>query len=215
MNPDNDSVSAFDVGSRTRIAEVEVGAGPRTLAFAADGSLWVVNKTDATLTVLNPTTRATLATVALPRASQPHGIVMSPAGNLAYVTLEATGKLLRLDTASRSITGTLDVGKHPRHLSIAGNGTQLYVSRFISPLLPGESGMQVAPTLSTGGEVLRINATTLQIDKTIVLRVSDVPDGANSGRGLPNYLGAAVISPDGSQGLGTAQGGQRPARRPA
>ena len=199
VNPDNDSVSAFNLSTRTRVAEVQVGADPRTLAQAADGTLWVVNKTDASISVLAPATGNVVATVALPRASQPHGIVMSPDGLLAYVTLEATGQLLRLDTASRSISGSLAVGQHPRHLSVTGDGSQLYVSRFISPLLPGESGLNIAPTLSTGGEVLRINASTLQLDKTIVLRVSDVPDGQNSGRGLPNYLGPAVISPDGSQ----------------
>ncbi|TMD03057.1 MAG: hypothetical protein E6J01_17125 [Chloroflexi bacterium] len=35
--------------------------------------------------------------------------------------------------------------------------------------------------------------------RTIVLQHSDRPDLENQGRGIPNYLGAATISPDGSQ----------------
>ncbi len=37
VNPDNDSVSVFDTGTRARVAEVAVGAQPQTLALAPSG----------------------------------------------------------------------------------------------------------------------------------------------------------------------------------
>jgi hypothetical protein len=69
--------------------------------------------------------------------------------------------------------------------------------------LPGEGTAVVATTSSgipVGGEVLAINAAgTMSVLKTIVLRHSDRDDGETQGRGVPNYLAAATISPDGTQ----------------
>ncbi len=48
-----------------------------------------------------------------------------------------------------------------------------------------------------GGEVVVVNGPAMTIERTIVLRHSDKPDFENQGRGIPNYLGAAAISPDG------------------
>ena len=39
----------------------------------------------------------------------------------------------------------------------------------------------------------------MRVVRTIVLQHSDKPDFENQGRGIPNYLGAAAISPDGTQ----------------
>ena len=35
--------------------------------------------------------------------------------------------------------GTVDVGPNPRHVSVSADGSRVYVSRFITPPLPGES----------------------------------------------------------------------------
>ena len=43
MNPDNNSVSVFDAVTRARLAEVNVGNAPRTLAVAPDGRVWVTD----------------------------------------------------------------------------------------------------------------------------------------------------------------------------
>ncbi len=42
-----------------------------------------------------------------------------------------------------------------------------------------------------------VNAPAMSVLSTIVLRHSDKPDFENQGRGVPNYLGAVAISPDG------------------
>lgn len=203
VNQDNDSVTAFDAANGSRIAEIAVGAAPRTLAVAPDGTVWVANQQGASISVINPANLAVARTIALPRASQPYGIVMSPAGGFAYVSLGATGQLTKIDVATSATIATLAVGANPRHLSVAGDGGTVYVSRFITPPLPGEATATVATTssgLPVGGQVVVINATgTMSVLKTIVLRHSDRPDFENQGRGLPNYLGAAALSPDGTQ----------------
>jgi len=199
VNQDNDSVSAFDAVTLGKLAEVAVGAAPRAIAVAPNGALWVSNKQAATISVIDPSTRAVVRTLTLPRGSQPFGIVMSPTANAAFVALEAGGSVLRFDTGTYAQTGSIAVGANVRHLSLSADGSTLYAARFITPPLPGESTATVSPTASTGGEVVQIATNTLVIVRTIVLQHSDKPDGENQGRGIPNYLGAAVISPDGSQ----------------
>ncbi|RZL99738.1 MAG: DUF1929 domain-containing protein, partial [Variovorax sp.] len=196
VNPDNDSVAVIDTATNARVAEIAVGASPRSVAVAPDGRIWVVNKASATLSILDPATLAVARTVTLPRASQPHGLVFAPGGGIAFVVLEALGQLQRLDAASGAVQATAAVGANPRHLSISADGATVLVSRFITPPLAGE-GTATVVTTTGGAEVLAVNASTLAISKTIVLRHSDKTDTEIQGAGIPNYLAAAVISPDG------------------
>ncbi len=78
--------------------------------------------------------------------------------------------------------------------------SRVYVSRFITPAQPGESTAVVqtsAGGVPTGGQVVVVDAASLVPQQTIVLRHSDKPDAENQGRGVPNYLGATALSPDG------------------
>ena len=199
VNQDNDSVSVFDAASFAKLGEIAVGTAPRSIARAPNGMIWVVGKQSGSLSVIDPSTRTVTRTITLARGSQPFGIVMSPVANVAYVALEAGGQVLKFDTATYAQTGSGAIGPNARHLSISGDGARLYVSRFVTPALPGEDTATVAPTASTGGEVLQLDAATLGLTRKIVLQHGDKPDTEIQGRGIPNYLGAAVISPDGSQ----------------
>lgn len=199
VNQDNNSVTAFDAVTRAKLGEVAVGAAPRSIARAANGMLWVTNKLGASISVIDPATRTVTRTIALPRASQPFGLAMSPTAAQAFVALEATGQLLRLDTGSYAQTASLGVGPNVRHVSVSADGASVFVSRFITPPLPGESTATVLPTAATGGELLQVSAATLSLVRTIKLQHSDKVDSEVSGAGIPNYLGAATISPDGSQ----------------
>src|SRR5690606_14247136 len=52
-------------------------------------------------------------------------------------------------------------------------------------------------TSGAGGEVLVIDPASMTVVKTVLLRHSDKADTEIAGSGIPNYLGAPVISPDG------------------
>ena len=199
VNQDGNSVSVFHQTTRARLAVVPVGAAPRTIARAANGQMWVTNKRDATLSVIDPVSLTVSRTIALPRASQPFGVVMNPSGTQAFVVLEAGGQLLRFDTASFAQTGALAIGLNARHAAVSGDGTQVHVSRFVTPALPGEATATVTPTAATGGQVLVVSASAMTLQRTTILQHSDKPDFENQGRGIPNYLGAVAISPDGTQ----------------
>ena len=202
VNPDADTVSVFDSVTRAKLAEVAVGAAPRTLALAADGSVWVANKGAASISVISASTLAVTRTVALPRASQPYGMAMARSSGHALVALEGTGQLLKINTSSFATAATLAVGANARHVSVAADGSTAYVSRFITPPLAGE-GSTAVQTAGAGGQVVVVDSgaasNAMVVQRTIVLAHSNVPDAENQGRGIPNYLGAAAISPDGSQ----------------
>ncbi len=200
VNPDADTVSAFDAASNQKLAERAVGTAPRALAASPASQLWVTNQRSDTVTVIDGSTLAVVGTVNLPYGSAPYGIVIADSGS-PYVVLEGSGRVARLNPANGAIEASVDVGPHARHLSISADGSRLYVARFITPPLPGESTASVATTLNgnpVGGEVLVLDASTLGRIATIVLRHSDDMDFENSGSGVPNYLGAPAISPDGT-----------------
>ncbi|NJN84608.1 MAG: PKD domain-containing protein, partial [Caldilineaceae bacterium] len=53
VNPDHDSVTAVDAVTLKKMFEAPVGRQPRTLAQAHDGTIWVVNEVDASISVLD------------------------------------------------------------------------------------------------------------------------------------------------------------------
>jgi YVTN family beta-propeller protein len=194
VNPDQNSVSVFDTTNHTKLAEIGVGAAPRSIARAADGSLWVANRDGASISVIGAAKLAVTRTTALPRASQPFGLVIGADGT-AYVALEAAGRVLKLDPNGATLA-TLAVGARPRHLALTADGSRLLVSRFITPPLAGE-GTASIDTTSGGGEVLVVSTATMALADTVRLAHSDRTDTEISGAGVPNYLGAALIAPDG------------------
>lgn len=200
VNADRDTVSAFDAATRTKLAEVPVGAAPRRLALAPDGRLWVSNRDDASISIVHTGRLSVVRTLPLPRASRPHGVVFAPDGSAAYVVLAATGEVLKLNPSTGARLASAPVGPEARDLAVTADGTGLLVSRFITPFQPGEATASVLGELggqATGGEVVMLKTASLSPVATVVLQHSRRPDSTVQGRGVPNYLGAAVISPDG------------------
>ncbi len=197
VNQDNDSVSVINTSTNARIAEIPVGSAPRAVAVIPGGEVWVSNKRGASISAINPGTLAVSRTLALPFASQPFGLAVDPSGGFVYVALEGSGRLLKMDAASGAVLASLNVGPNPRQLAVTGDGSKVYVSRFITPPLPGESTAAVQTPSGTGGEVLAVDAASMTVQGSIRLRHSDKPDSESQGRGVPNYLGAVAISPDG------------------
>lgn len=199
VNQDNDSVSVFDGATQQRLAEIPVGSAPRSVAVAPDGRIWVSNKGASTVSVIDPASMALVQSIPLLRAGQPHGLVFAPDGSAAYVVLEARGALVKLNPVSGAFMGSVNVGANPRHVAMSANSDKLLVSRFISSPLPGEATAVVRTQLDgadVGGDVLVVTPD-LVVERTVILHHSDKPDGAIQGRGLPNYLVAATIAPDG------------------
>ncbi len=197
VNPDNNTVSVIDTGTLSLLAEIEVGVEPVNVAEAQDGNVWVVNRQSASISVVSPVSLSVVANYPLQRASQPYGIVMDDNG--ALVALQAVGKVQRV-SAGGAPGLSVDVGANPRHLAVDANGSNLYVSRYITDSLPGEDTAVIIlddGTQQYGGEVLVLDAVTLAVQSTIVMEHINRIASEHEGPGVPNYLGPVVISPTG------------------
>ena len=201
VNPDNDSVTVIDAAVNLKLAEIPVGDDPRSLALAPDGRVWVVNKDSATISIIGTASLAVEATYALAPASRPYAVVIDELGGAAFVSLEGLGRVVKLDVATGNELASLDTGPDPRHLSLTDDRGTLYVSRFITPMLPGEDTTN--PTTvdglgnPVGGEILVVSTATMAWTDTVVLEHSFDQPSEQTGPGLPNYLGPAVIAPSG------------------
>ena len=195
-NPDNDSVTVIDSGSLARITEITVRDNPRSLALAPDGRVWAVNKDSASISIIDPATYGVVDEISLQPASRPHGIVFN--GHSAYVTLESIGELVQLDAQTGVEIFRQAAGLRPRHITMSGDGTTVYVTNYISEKLPGEHGPN--PDVSLGAGTVRqfgTSQTSMIPQQVITLQHSRRGVSENEGPGIANYLGPLVISPDG------------------
>ncbi len=182
VNADNDTISCLSTETLELLFEAPVGRHPRSLAVAPDGTLWVTNQDDASVSVLDAD-GTTLATSELPPASRPSGIVMNRARGVAYVALQALGEVAEIDLATRTVVRRASAGPWSTGVAVDASSSRIFVTRFIS-----------APT---GGEVAELSADSLELTRRFPLALDPGPDTEATARGVPNYLRAAVPSPDG------------------
>lgn len=184
VNTDNNSVAYIDALNNELLAEIPAGDHPRTLALDKEGNAWVANEEDASISIIAGTGQL-LKTIQLPNASRPYGICFDPLKEHCYVTLQGTGKLLKLDAEQRKILQTVDVGRSPRGIAITSDGKRILVTQFISP--------------QDKGLVRQIDAETMSMQEEIVLAFDQTPDFEDRGRGVPNFLSSITITPDGTE----------------
>jgi MYXO-CTERM domain-containing protein len=178
-NSDHGTISRLRSDDGSRLYEVAVGAFPSSLAKDSSGRVWVTNRDDSTLSVLDPATGAVLATHPLPWACRPEAVVIDALDNL-YVSASATGAVYRLRTDG-TVLDTLPL--FPTASGLGLHEDRLYVSRFISPDSGGEVAVVAVPAMTRTG--------------TIALPLDPGPDAEDGGRGVPNYLSPLRIDHSG------------------
>ncbi|OUS25774.1 hypothetical protein A9Q99_20175 [Gammaproteobacteria bacterium 45_16_T64] len=196
VNPDNNTVARSNAGLTT-VAEIAVGNHPATLVMSpASSEVFVTNKADATISVIDMTSNTVTRMIALPTASKPHGIVVSSNGLVLYVALEAVGQVVRIEATTGVVTHSVSLGGNLRHLALTDDDSTVYVTNFVTPMLNGESTANI-DVASGGGELYALNAATLAMDNKIELGYSNRGVTDVAGPGLPNYLNAPVLTPNG------------------
>jgi MYXO-CTERM domain-containing protein len=176
-NPDNASIGILSGETYSLLKEVPTFQKPTTLALAPNGRVWVAHQDDFVIALVDPDTGELVNVIPLPYASQPTGIAFSPAGDVAYVSLRALGKIVKLDAKTRAVLETFDVNRAPQALAVTGDGARVFATRFFSPLDHGELS-------ELGGA-------------TQFLVRDPGPDTDTSGRGVPNFVSAVTLTPDG------------------
>jgi YVTN family beta-propeller protein len=202
VNPDQDTVAVIDTGSNTLIQELPVGKNPRTLAQAADGTIWVVSQQHPSISIFHPTSFALLHVVPLPHGSLPYGICMTPDGSAAYVSFQGLGGVQKIGTVGRGVLASSAVPPSARGIAVSSTGRVL-VTRFLSPVQPP---LTLAAQAASHGEVVELDANC-SVVRTFTLAMDPGPGSADpditapptsstGSRGVPNYLTSLVITPD-------------------
>ena len=214
VNQDNDSVTVFNAATNAKVDGDQRRHRPAHDRGRAERPALGDEQVSGTISLIDPTSLTVVQTLTLPFASQPFGIAFAPTGGVAFVALEATGRVLKLDAATGAVLGTVDVGPNPRHVSVNSDGTLLYASRFVTPPLPGESTAQV----SAGRERWRSRRRRDRLDDR---EQHDHPASQRQGRlrdpgqrraELPRRAGHLAGR---RLGLGAFEAGQHPARHAA
>ena len=99
------TVSRIDLAAGQVTHEAAAGEGAEGIEVAPDGSVWVTNREEDTVTVHDPDTLETLAT--LPSAGFPIRVVFTPDGRHALVTNARAATMTVFDAAARAPVATV------------------------------------------------------------------------------------------------------------
>jgi YVTN family beta-propeller protein len=151
VNPDNNSVSFFDIrlDRLRRLAEVPVQTEPNGVAVLPDGSkAYVANTVSGTVSVIplqianglisKPSKHIVVGT-------EPYGVALTPNGKKLYVSNSRSDSVSVIDTTTDSVVKTItSVGPEPRGIAITNNGNAddndetAYVTQFLSLPVSGK-----------------------------------------------------------------------------
>ncbi|MDX1909338.1 MAG: YncE family protein [Bacteroidia bacterium] len=119
-------VLVYRTSDWTQTHEVEVGHLTSEVTFSADGSkVYAANTDEATLSVIDPTTKTVSATIAVGTA--PVGAWTADNGKM-YVDNETSKTVMEIDVATDAITATIDLGYKPGYVAYSDHHAELWVS---------------------------------------------------------------------------------------
>ncbi len=194
VNPDIDTVTRIDANTRARDFEITVGTKPSAVAVRPSvAEVWVACRDTGDIRILNSSTGAAITTIPLGRGYAPTGLAFAPNGSAAFAACEGAEGLLKINPTTRTVTASLDLGAAPRAVAVSADSLRVFATRFLSP--------------DTQGQVWEVDPATMTLAPTgttrpanpFVLGIETTADSTSGGRGLPNYLLDAGISPDGKR----------------
>ncbi|MGV3633981.1 MAG: hypothetical protein ACO1NY_06490 [Pseudorhodoplanes sp.] len=169
------TVTAIDLGSARKIADIATGMGSEGLTLTRDGGeVWVCVRAEDRIAVVDSHSLEIVSSIPTPK--MPIRVVMSPIGGTAYVTCAAAGVVLAIDVAARKVTGNhavnlrLAPGAESRQFAHLGPGSPLPIGLAVSR---SAGTIYVAATMSDCVQAL--DPSTLDAMRTI--EVGGEPDG--------------------------------------
>lgn len=152
------SVSVIDTATNTVTATVSLPAGSAPLGIAVtpnDRTLYVTDSGANDVSVIDTATNAVIAVIRTDAEgnavfNRPVGVAVTPDGRRVYVA--SSGRLLDIgdtvaviDTATNTVTGTIEVGFGPTAVAVAPNGRHVYVAND-TPSRFGQGSVSVIAT---------------------------------------------------------------------
>jgi peptide/nickel transport system substrate-binding protein len=188
------SAAAIDASSNRLVAEVTVGNGPTSVAIG-EGSVWVTNALDRTVSRIDPRTGSVLQRIDVGR--DPSGIAFG--GGAVWVANSSDGTVSEIDPQTNHEVQAITVGVTPTAVAF-GEGavwvtsaaersvTKIVRGRVVDKIQTGALGRGIAVgggsvwvTDESSRSVVRIDARTNQRTETV--SVGNGPTGVAFGRG--------------------------------
>ncbi len=138
VNPDNDTVSVFNVqnDANQKVGEIRVGDEPNGVAIHPNGqTAYVTNTVSGTVSVINTASQQVTRTILV--GTEPYGLALTPNGTKLYVSNARSNDISVINTATNLVLNTVtDVGLEPRGIAITSDGDvddtdeKIYVTQF-------------------------------------------------------------------------------------
>ena len=125
-NRESNTVSFLDLSNYRIAVNVAVGQGAEGFALSPDEKeMWVGNRVDGTLSVIDIARRQTVATIP---AEAPIRVMFTPDGKHVLVPNGGASEVNVFDVATRRKIRTIGVGQSPAGVVAASNGARAYVA---------------------------------------------------------------------------------------
>jgi YVTN family beta-propeller protein len=123
-------VYMIDASAMTKLATIDVGARPRAIAISNNGARALVTLENAgAVAVVNVAARAVERTVKIEgENARPMGVVLSPDGEVAYVTTGRGKRVVAIAAGSGQQAWSVEVGDRPWGIAISSDGTLLFTA---------------------------------------------------------------------------------------
>jgi YVTN family beta-propeller protein len=174
VNPDNNSVSVFEVTGdlNKKVAEILVGTEPWCVAITPDNAkVYVTNMVSGTVSVIDAATRQVVKTIEV--GTEPFGCALTPDGSRLYVANQSSEDVSVINTKPDVVVKTItDVGPKPHGIAITADGKKVYVTQFLAQV-PADDPRPL--TQSEGaddgreGRVTVIESQNNHVIKTVIL----------------------------------------------
>ena len=151
----DDEVMVVDVSSGAFFT-IPVGDQPNRMVLSGDQSkLYVVNGNSDTISIIDTARQRVISTLQLSRPGDPYkglnanAVQLSPDGGTLYVALGTENAIAVIDLRTGEVEGRIPTGWYPTSVSVAANGSRLYVSTFKSNSGPNPGNAAANPTFQT------------------------------------------------------------------
>src|SRR4030095_7204227 len=134
VNPDNDSVSVFNVTDdhNTKVTEIAVGKEPWCVAITPDDEkAYVTNMASGTVSVISTIRKEVVHTIKV--GSEPFGCALTPNGRKLYVANQSSDTVSVIDTRRNRVITTIEHGGvKPHGIAISADGARVLVTQFLA-----------------------------------------------------------------------------------
>src|SRR2546426_1475793 len=172
VNPDDDSITVFDVSSDTpaKLDEIKVGKEPNSVAIHPDDTrAYVANTVSGTVSIVDLDKLKVIDKFRV--GTEPMALALSPNGTRLYVANSASNNLMVFDTTpdTPQLVATVDLspfGTAPRAIAVTNDGDAddtdetVFVALFFGQLRPGKTSTEEGQDDQREGRVVAISAAT-------------------------------------------------------